>query len=870
MIRAPFNFVPLANKVYIPHWGSQISQDIPFSDGLSGYIDLSITALSPIFIRNGHTKEEAEQGKAAIKTAIKINRDNPDFTQAKRLDYNSFCKCPEGYFIPATSIKGEVRSILEIMTFSKMRVDKNVKFAQREWDNDNLYPKQEIQKDLLCGYLKWNSKKGIYEITSCGKPYRIGLDKIDEYLSSTYKRKDVFKRFFSLDHDAEFDINNTYVDGKQEFDPKTASFKYHLIGNARISNLFFDKDESSTKYSTRLKVSEEGDIEGDIVFTGQPGYCKWDRHKKKKDAGKFYEFVFPAPSENNKDSISMSEIEFNYFKFIYSESKEWPRVQELLEKDEKGVPVFFRKEKKRNKEGKDIVSIKDFGLAYMYKLPYDYSPNDILEKKYKQYDGQKDLVECLFGMIGSNKENEQSLKGRVLFSNCISHSAEEHEPITLVLNSPKASYYPIYIKQEGEGGIISINYHTYNDGELSGWKRYVVRNSKNDGIWKNSVGNPDIDSTLFPLKAGAIFNGKVIFHNLRPVELGALLSALTFHSTEGCCHLLGQGKPYGFGKTKYDVSLHCRERIESKEYFMALFERTITKQVTDWRNTDTIRSLIALSRKEVEANEGNYKYMTLDVKDSINDFVDAKKERKYLQNFISLNGGRNYSPNLIEQQKTIVEEKANGILKDIKEQYEQTINVCNGKIDAGEYREALLLLQETIKSISNPPEPVDTVEVKDLVVELNKKMEEIKIRINEIEYANDEAKYRDELASSSISDIRVAIEQLSLKDYPETERWINDLNKRIEQIKKGNSPISVFLLEVKTTSVAAFANGLKKRTDPIKKEDIPFIVNRLNSGIAELKKNDKKNWYERKKWKPIQDVIGEELTNAIFSQIQKE
>ena len=111
-IRAPFNFVPLSSNVYFPEWANQISQDIPFSDGMSGIIELKITAESPIFVRNGHTKKDAED---------------------KDETYKSFSKTDDGrYFIPATSIKGAIRNVLEIMSFSKMSHIDNKRFSIRD------------------------------------------------------------------------------------------------------------------------------------------------------------------------------------------------------------------------------------------------------------------------------------------------------------------------------------------------------------------------------------------------------------------------------------------------------------------------------------------------------------------------------------------------------------------------------------------------------------------------------------------------------------------------------------------------------------------------------------------------------------------
>ena len=67
-IKAPFNFVPLSEKVFFPDWADQISQDIPFSDGLSGTIELKITAESPIFVRNGYNREDKEAKNADYKS----------------------------------------------------------------------------------------------------------------------------------------------------------------------------------------------------------------------------------------------------------------------------------------------------------------------------------------------------------------------------------------------------------------------------------------------------------------------------------------------------------------------------------------------------------------------------------------------------------------------------------------------------------------------------------------------------------------------------------------------------------------------------------------------------------------------------------
>lgn len=742
MIKAPFNFVPLADKVYLPAWAGQISQDVPFSDGISGCIDLVITARSPIFIRNGHTKEEAEAGRQAVFNAYEHREDTRLMEEAMKMPFNQFCNAGGRQFIPSTSIKGEVRNILEIMSFSKMKVDINTKFAQREWYTINrqtpeafkrwyerLYPIRTNQSQLRCGYLRRIGNTDNFEITDCGHPYRIGFDMIDKYLSTEYQRVDVFKNYFSkYDHNQNFNINNEVTVNGQKFDPKTARFKYYIVGNARLRGLRFSEKDTSTEYSTRLEVSSNGSIKGDIVFAGQPGYCIWNRPTTlTPDAGKFYDFVF---GEEVNAPTAISELDFMHFKFIYSETDEWCRVKEELETPT-GVPVFFRKA-----NGK----IKDFGLAYLYKLPYDQSPYDILKTKYDERINNLDLAQCIFGDIKKNKYVlYDTLKGRVHFSNAYSDNAQNHcnedgtYGLRLVLNSPKASYYPIYIRQEGNRGVIDGEYKTYNDGLLSGWKRYLVRN---DGfVWENCTGRRETDTILFPLKAGTVFNGKVRFHNLKPIELGALLSALTFHSTQGCYHQLGHGKPYGLGKVEYEVKLSC-DRQGTAEYFMALFEEEMTKNTGNWLNSSTISSLITLAKREVPANDSEYRYMVIQVNPDRNDFKDAKERKEYLEDFRTLQSHSDSPKSLLshiavqrQQENKMQAEKE----KQMREQelvrrqreFDNYIAQISELMTGHEWSQAQFVIDQAKKTVCKPENLIAQDDIQEWEKDLNDKEREI-------------------------------------------------------------------------------------------------------------------------------------------------
>ncbi len=102
MIPSPYLFVPLAKKVYFPDWADFVSMDVPFEDGISGTIDITIEAKTPIYIRNGGVHKKGVE---------KLN--DPE--------YLSFFKTPDGrYAIPGTSVKGMLRSVIEIASFGKI------------------------------------------------------------------------------------------------------------------------------------------------------------------------------------------------------------------------------------------------------------------------------------------------------------------------------------------------------------------------------------------------------------------------------------------------------------------------------------------------------------------------------------------------------------------------------------------------------------------------------------------------------------------------------------------------------------------------------------------------------------------------------
>ena len=265
MIKAPYNFVPLNKKVFYPPWAEQVSHDIPFSDGESGEIEITITAMSPIFIRNHE-----------------INGSNYYTNKNRDKISTEFCNYNGKYYIPGSSIKGMIRNILEIMSFSRLTTE-NKKFAYRDFHEEKYKTKLlNNSSNIRLGWLKIeNGKWKIEDLDkSNGASCRIKYENIPNGESVKSKR--------------------------------TAEEKYNIFGDD-LSRL--DTDD------------------GIIVFTGKVG-----REKTR-------EFIFPKSSKSHKvyevDEFVVKNFKEAYYIGTLNENKLWNKYFSKWIKNGRNIPVFF-------------------------------------------------------------------------------------------------------------------------------------------------------------------------------------------------------------------------------------------------------------------------------------------------------------------------------------------------------------------------------------------------------------------------------------------------------------------------------------------------------------------------------------------------
>jgi len=524
MITAPYNFVPLNKEVYYPEWADEVNHDIPFEDGESAEIEITIEAMSPIFIRN-HSKD----------------KENPS---------KEFChyKQPDGskqYYIPGSSIKGMVRSVMEIMSFAKMELVNDATLSVRDMTNR----KELVGQANGCGFLV-KTENG-YILEDCGKPTTISHHEIKNITGKWLKK-------FS-----------------------SAKEKYQQTGML-LHQITFKKKTAT------------------LVFTGQIN--------NKKN-----EFVFIP----NGNIINLKQEVVNKFKTVYFNEKSIDgSFWEQKHKSDSKIPVFYR----RSQSGQ----ITAIGLTQLFKLAYNNTIRQAIRQDQKD---AMDLPQTIFGTV--NKK--MALKGRVQFSHLASTHVTFEQEKEEILGTPNPTYYPNYIEQTKVNGDKVIQYTTLMDthATIRGYKRYPLHQNITSSHKTNE--NEKVRTHFKPLDKGSKFRGKIRFHNLKKVEIGALISAITFHGQENqYYHNIGMAKSLGYGKIKIEIDL--KNLKYTKNDYLQAFETEITKSIPNWQHSPQLKELFAMTNKDIDLDNLLH-YQRLENDKKKNDFVEAKKNKEFLKSY---------------------------------------------------------------------------------------------------------------------------------------------------------------------------------------------------------------------------------------------
>ena len=568
-VYAPYNFVPLSKWIYQPDWAAQVSHNLPFSDGISGSLELEIKAHSPILIGNDKQKQGTEACPGEV----------------------NFFQLPDGrYAIPGTSIKGMLRNVLEIATYGKMLMVDDKWLSVRDL-NGEFYRKHlsetlggNTHRPLArAGWLQLTDNSE-WQLTPC-KYARVEQDDLINWGKTVGVH------------------NPEQIKIKQNAIEKYNKFGHHHLKFDLESETIWPHQRGRIKleYSKAQATLGKGAYQGEVIFTGQP------TPNTGQSGRKHMEFIFYNDSSTPK---IVDETVMQAFLKIHEDSEEWKHWYKEVRRGVK-VPVFYLE----NKVGK----INSLGLAMMYRLPYKNSIGETIAHTNSDHSNTEifDLPELLFGTINDEK-SQFSLKSRVSFGMAyLKNNAKVRRDLpTTILSGPKISYYPAYVQQKVGKQITGQNpdYKTYmdNDAEISGWKRYPI-----NPRWEILPLSHDLKVTnkvkvnLYPLDTGARFKCNLNIHNLRPAELGALIWGLTWGNNPKLLHSLGMGKPLGLGQISIKIkedhlsSTNPQVPVPNRESclksFMELMETAWLKATNGkgtWAESEQLTQLLAMANPD--------------------------------------------------------------------------------------------------------------------------------------------------------------------------------------------------------------------------------------------------------------------------------
>ena len=459
------------------------------------------------------------------------------------------------YFIPGASLKGMLRSVISILSFGKMEQYENQYFGHRDF-NTKISEGKNYAKNMKNVKFGWLEKQPdeTFVLYPCKGEYRkIKISEVTEIFGDDYSSSDNV-----------WETNNRLGDG-----------------NTLFPYIYFEDDDDDTEY--RLFCT---------------GYID----------GKNHELLIPA---DTKKGIALNDKIIESFLTVYAPTPGFENFVSYLDEGER-IPVSFIYTPERGTE-KNIA----IGMGRMLRYPYKQDINTLVNNEQDIPQKGYDLCETMFGQI-DNQDNQNSLKGRVQIGNAMMQGTVSDKELLSevkgVLGEPKASFYPLYLKQDARN-----KYLTYEDANgIAGRKRYRIHQGGTVVNLPQGKDNSNVITRFRPIPRNQTFKMRINIHNLKPVELGALLLAIKLK--QGAFHNIGMAKAYGYGKLiSENIELNLRgEEQHSVDDYINLFKSTMEAFTNNkWSNSDVITSLLGImgehSNDEMFVNEsGTYRVMSLD------------------------------------------------------------------------------------------------------------------------------------------------------------------------------------------------------------------------------------------------------------------
>lgn len=601
---APYNFVPLPEAVVSVDPSTLPQKNRYEKDRNTGHIDCKLTTLTPLYTRCALEPEEFEkQEKGEDKGHGFRNelRNKPDFF------YTSNRTIP---VIPGSSLRGMLRTLMEIITFSEVRwVNDEQTFYRAVADRSKLGDsyRQRMQQQINGGYCP-KVKAGYVSRNSNG----FSITPAVSSMGVQYFRleEDISRKIFT-------DLAEMRITGPKGFRPNpNYTWKRCRVWFQPSAPQVWPHSKPMY-YGKVLRVVsvkpdpidswEEGQFIASGWIPGKPG-----------SKGKHMHWIVTRKSNENAIPIPKEDIRSYKDAGVTERIKSAGKSGSVLP-DKIGDEFACFYVQWRDNKGKDHTSV---GHTPYFRLPYERTPLDFVPSVWRNADDEKsdttakvkgptpkkkdlDLTEATFGFVGKEKGDEP-LGGRIsvrdAFLDPLAQVGDSDNSITpQILSGPKPTCFQQYLVQGEPDNIGSLRHYASSPSEtaIRGHKLYwhKAKIELEDIKESKQVDKDDKQHTqLKPVMPGKTFRFRVDFENLSDVELGALLWALTLPSDSGRTfrHKLGMGKPLGMGSVEISATLHLPTR--STRYRKVLDSELSWYEGEEEKDHDSSKYIAALEK----------------------------------------------------------------------------------------------------------------------------------------------------------------------------------------------------------------------------------------------------------------------------------
>ena len=500
----PYNFVSLGDI-------NEIKREKRVKGEHSGKIKCSLKNLTPIFI--GNKTDEKEEKTLTLKV-----------------------EGTEKYVIPASTLKGEIRNIIEVLTTSCIK---------------------NVEEERLDYRGKAGERKNVFGIiekfpTANDKGVILGVDKVKiKFYDTIPKRKEPLEiaKKFKKEGFYEIKVNEKY--------------KNHISKDEKPEDPKADDPKAINNYIQFENITRGGTIEA-ILWVSS------DIHNKK------YQKILVPNGKNY--SFTMSEYEdLLYLIKQRKEAEEKNNINFYIDKLKLRDTIIF--------EANDKNEAKNLTFSEIPRLRYKMSPLDLVPEKFHPCTSEELCFACrMFGTIGDHteikngeKKEEKSvaMTSKIFITDALSINEKnqnmEDKIVLSPLGEPHPSLASFYLEKgtyDNETSQIRGRkfywHHSEKIKARTGYRGYL------DSI-RNQGDNEKVVSTIRFLKPLQNFEFEVAFKDLTDEELGILIYSLELE--QDLLHKFGKAKAFGLGSCEIKITDCLLESSQKYTSFVKAYEK---------------------------------------------------------------------------------------------------------------------------------------------------------------------------------------------------------------------------------------------------------------------------------------------------------